>query len=59
MSAAGQSPAPDPMPSTALQARLNHLFRHHLRDDPAQAATGILRRYVENYRTAAQAEHRP
>lgn len=61
MSAAGQSTAPHPAPSTALQARLDYLFRHHVRDDPANTATRALRRYMESYRLAAApaAEHRP
>jgi hypothetical protein len=61
MSATGQSPAPDQALPTAVQARLDHLFRHHLRDDPAAAATAALRRYIETYRgqTAAQAGARP
>ncbi|QOY93930.1 hypothetical protein IM543_20780 [Massilia sp. UMI-21] len=34
----------------ALGSRLNHLFRHNDRDDHADWATGLLRRYVEDYR---------
>lgn len=34
----------------ALQQRLDHLFRHNDRDDHADWATGLLRRYVEDYR---------
>lgn len=34
----------------AVQARLDHLFRHNERDDHTDWATGILRRYVEDYR---------
>jgi hypothetical protein len=34
----------------AVQARLDHLFRNHERDDPDDWATGTLRRYVEHYR---------
>jgi hypothetical protein len=41
------APAPDP---AAVQARLDHLFRNNMRDDHADWATGILRRYVEDYR---------
>jgi hypothetical protein len=33
-----------------VQARLDHLFRKHDRDDTGDWATGILRRYVEDYR---------
>jgi hypothetical protein len=49
------------MPSAAQQARLDHVFRHHLRDDPTNAATHALRRYMESYRLAAavEAESRP
>lgn len=61
MSAAGQSPAPDHALPTAVQARLDQLFRHHLRDDPAAAATEALRRYIETHRgqAATQAGVRP
>ena len=62
MSAADQSPVPHSAPSAALQARLDHLFRHHVRADPANAATHALRRYMESYRVttaAARAERRP
>lgn len=61
MSAADQSPAPHPAPSTALQARLDYLFRHHVRDDPTNAATHALRRHMESYRLAAalEPENRP
>jgi hypothetical protein len=41
------APAPDP---SALQARLDHLFRNNVRDDDNDWATGILRRYMEDYR---------
>jgi hypothetical protein len=44
-------PAPPPPPDpAAIQARLDHLFRKHDRDDLGDWATGILRRYVEDYR---------
>ena len=39
------APAPE-----AIQARLDHLFRRNDRDDHADWATGLLRRYVEDYR---------
>jgi hypothetical protein len=41
------APAPDP---SALQTRLDHLFRNNVRDDDNDWATGILRRYMEDYR---------
>jgi hypothetical protein len=43
-------PAPPPIDPDAIQARLDHLFRKHDRDDLGDWATGILRRYVEDYR---------
>jgi hypothetical protein len=33
-----------------VQARLDYLFRANDREDHADWATGILRRYVEDYR---------
>ena len=33
-----------------IQARLDHVFRRNDRDDHADWATGLLRRYVEDYR---------
>lgn len=36
--------------SSAVQARLDRLFRRNDRDDHADWATGLLRRYVEDYR---------
>jgi hypothetical protein len=39
----------DPDPAQ-VQARLDHLFRGHARDDENDWAAGILRRYVEDYR---------
>lgn len=42
-------PLEQPEPA-ALQARLDHLFRRNDRDDHADWATGLLRRYVEDYR---------
>ncbi|MFC0254395.1 hypothetical protein [Massilia consociata] len=41
------APAADP---AAVQARLDHLFRRNDRDDHDVWATGLLRRYVEDYR---------
>lgn len=49
-------PAPAPLDAVAVQARLDHVFRHHARDADADVnraaddATGILRSYVEDYR---------
>jgi hypothetical protein len=34
----------------AVQARIDHLFRKNNPDDSADWATGILRRYIEDYR---------
>ncbi|SFD63959.1 hypothetical protein [Massilia yuzhufengensis] len=42
-------PLATPEPAT-IQARLDHLFRHNDRDDHGDWATGLLRRYVEDYR---------
>lgn len=47
LQAADAAPAIDP---EAVQARLDHLFRGNDREDHADWATGILRRYVEDYR---------
>lgn len=41
------APAEDPQ---RVQARLDHLFRNNERDDADDWATGILRRYVEDFR---------
>lgn len=41
------SAAPEP---AAIQQRLDRLFRNNDRDDHADWATGLLRRYVEDYR---------
>lgn len=43
-------PAPPPIDPEAVQGRLDHLFRKHDRDDLGDWATGVLRRYVEDYR---------
>jgi hypothetical protein len=43
-------PEPPPVDPAVIQARLDHLFRKHDRDDLGDWATGILRRYVEDYR---------
>jgi hypothetical protein len=45
--AAGGAP---PLDRVALQARLDHVFRRHDRDNGDDWATGILRQYVEDYR---------
>lgn len=42
-------PLDQPEPAT-VQARVDHLFRRNDRDDHADWATGLLRRYVEDYR---------
>jgi hypothetical protein len=42
--------APSPPDAPALQARLDHLFRGNERDNEADWATGILRRFIEDYR---------
>lgn len=34
----------------AVQTRLDHLFRANVRDDHRDWASGILRRYIEDYR---------
>jgi hypothetical protein len=39
-----------PLDPAAVQARLDILFRGNDREDHADWATGILRRYVEDYR---------
>ena len=44
------APAPPPIDPEVIQARLDHIFRKHDRDDLGDWATGILRRYVEDYR---------
>ena len=44
------APAAPPIDPEAIQARLDHVFRGHDRDDLGDWATGILRRYVEDYR---------
>jgi hypothetical protein len=49
IAAAAQADTPPPDP-TVVQARLDHLFRNNERDDHNDWATGILRRYVEDYR---------
>ena len=41
------APVPDP---TVVEQRLNHLFRKNDIDDNDDWATGILRRYVSDYR---------
>ena len=44
------APEPPPIDPEAIQTRLDHVFRKHDRDDLGDWATGILRRYVEDYR---------
>lgn len=44
------APAAAAIDPVAVQARLDVLFRGNDRDDHADWATGILRRYVEDYR---------
>ena len=44
-----ESPAP-PIDPAVMQARLDYLFRGNDREDLDDWATGILRRYVEDYR---------
>jgi hypothetical protein len=53
--------APPAIDDEAVQARLDHLFRDNRRDDHNDWATGILRRYVEDYRLQrdTQAEGQP
>jgi hypothetical protein len=46
----GSSEAEPVFDAQAMQARLDQLFRANERDDHADWATGILRRYVEDYR---------
>jgi hypothetical protein len=47
---AAEQDRPPPIDAEAVQARLDHLFRNNERDDHQDWATGILRRYVEDYR---------
>jgi len=42
--------------AAAIQARLDQLFRHNDRDDHNDWATGLLRRYVEDYRLGREIE---
>jgi hypothetical protein len=42
-------PGPDP---AQVQARLDHLFRGHVRNDDNDWAASVLRRHVEDYRLA-------
>jgi len=44
------APEPPPIDPDAIQARIDHLFRNHDREDLGDWATGVLRRYVEDYR---------
>jgi hypothetical protein len=45
-----EAQAAPPFDAHAVQARLDRLFRANVRDDHADWATGLLRRYVEDYR---------
>jgi len=45
----GPAPAPPAAPAD-VQARLDHLFRHNERDNHDDWATGVLRRYIEDFR---------
>jgi hypothetical protein len=49
----GAAPAPD---HAALQQRLAHLFRKNDIDNNADWATGILHRYMEDYRLGREIE---
>jgi hypothetical protein len=40
----------------AVQARVDHLFRKNDPDDSADWATGILRRYIEDYRLGREVQ---
>ena len=44
------APEPPPVDPVAIQARIDHLFRNQDREDLSDWATGVLRRYVEDYR---------
>jgi hypothetical protein len=46
----GAGAVAEPIDEAAVQARLDHLFRQNDRDNGDDWATGILRRYVEDYR---------
>lgn len=50
---AAPAPAPDP---AALDQRLAHLFRRNDIDDQEDWATGLLRRYMEDYRHGREIE---
>jgi hypothetical protein len=50
---AGAEPAPDP---AVLQQRLAHLFRKNDIENTADWATGILHRYMEDYRLGREIE---
>ena len=53
MSAERQDPH---VAAAASQARLDHLFRNHVRDNPNDAATTALRRLVEIHRLPQPAQ---
>jgi hypothetical protein len=44
---ASGAPGPDP---AQVQARLDHLFRGHVRNDDDDWAASVLRRHIEDYR---------
>jgi len=54
--AAQDEEAPSPPDPAVIQERLDHLFRNNERDDHNDWATGILRRYVEDYRLQREVE---
>lgn len=47
IAAGAPAPARDP---AAIQARVDHLFRKHDREDSDDWASALLRRHIENYR---------
>jgi hypothetical protein len=47
------APAPD---LAAIQQRLDHLFRKHDADDADDWGTGLLRRYIEDFRLGREVE---
>jgi len=52
-----QAAAPQaPVDAQTMQEQLDRLFRANARDDQADWATGMLRRYVEDYRLQRQVD---